>query len=207
MSRFSVKHRIFEKPRGLISADTVARSQVENELLTDRTFLKVEPTFVQSISSQRLQEAHDLWCRAAHDYCRGVAGKAPLPLAKACRRGIVPRFVEQPTAAKVLSVTHGVITSREQTLAKLGRRFREYSIERTRHLQCPADREPCWSDQVEAVALWTRLRKDFLRSLEGAPKACWTEVQPDLENLKLCGDDLREQLARCMGSRTSKTSS
>ena len=54
------------------------------------------------------------------------------------------------------------------------------------------------------MALWTRLRKDFLRSLEGAPKACWTEVQPDLENLKLCGDDLREQLARCMGSRHQK---
>ena len=68
---------MFEKPCGLLSADTVARSQVENELLTDRTFLKVDPMLVQSISSQRLQEAHDLWCRAAHDDCRGVVGKAP----------------------------------------------------------------------------------------------------------------------------------
>ena len=204
VSVFSVKHRIFEKPRGLISADTVALSQAENELLLDRTFLKVEPMFVQSISSQRLQEAHDLWCRAAHDYCRGVVGKAPLPLAKACRRGVVPRFVEQPVAAKVLSVTHGAITSREQTLAKLGRRFREYSIKRTRHLQCPVDSEPCWSDQAQALALWTRLRKDFLRCLEEAPKACWTEAQPDPGNLELCGDDLRKQLARCMGARHHK---
>ena len=39
--------------------------------------------FVQSISSLRLQEAHDLWCRAAHDDRRGV-------VAKACRRGVVP---------------------------------------------------------------------------------------------------------------------
>ena len=79
----------------------------------------------------------------------------------------------------MLSMTHQAVTSREQTLAKLGRRFREYSIKRARHLQCLADREPCWSDQAQALALWTRLRKDFLRSLEEAPRACWTEVQPD----------------------------
>ena len=100
VSIFSVEHRIFEKPRGLISVDTVARSQAENELLTDRTFLKVEAMFVQSISYQRLHEAHDLWCTADHDYFRGVVGKALLPLAKACRRGVVPRFVEQPLLRK-----------------------------------------------------------------------------------------------------------
>ena len=117
---FSEAPQFLRTPCGLASVDTVARSQAKNELLTDRTFLKVETMFVQSISAQRLQEAHDLWCRAAHDYCREAVAKAPLPLAKACRRGVVPRFVQQPFAAKVLSVTHGAVTSREQTLAKLG---------------------------------------------------------------------------------------
>ena len=126
----SVKNRICEKPREFVPVNKATLSQAESELLTDRTFLRVEPMNVQSISSHRLQEAHDLWCIAAHDYCRGVAGKAPLPLAKACRRGVVPKFVEQQVPAKVHTVTHGAITSREQTLAKLVCRFREYSIKR-----------------------------------------------------------------------------
>ena len=42
-----------------------------------------------------------MWCRAVQ-------------LSKACRRGVVARLVEQPVAAKVLSVTHGAVTSREQ---------------------------------------------------------------------------------------------
>ena len=183
VSIFSVKHRIFEKPRGLISVDTEEQSQTENELLTDRRTHVCAVHFISAPpggSRLAVQSSSRLLSRTGW------------------------QSLEQQVAAKVFSVTHGAVTSREQTPAKLGRRFREYSIERTRHLQCPADREPCWSDQAQASALWTRLRKDVLRSFQGAPRACWTEVQPDLENLKLCGEDLRGQLARCMVSRHQK---
>ena len=82
---------------------------------------------------------------------RGVVGKAPLPLARACRRGVVPRFVEQQVAAKVLSVTHGgPFPVGDKPLRNMGSVFRKLH-QANPSCQCPADTEPCWSDQAHIL--------------------------------------------------------
>ena len=97
-----------------------------------------------------------------------------------------PRFVEQPLAAKGLSVYsrdhHQSGRDPCETWAPLSGILHQANP--SSPVSC---RQRTLLERPSAGLgfLWTRLRKDFLRSLEGAPRACWTEVQPDLENLIL----------------------
>ena len=90
------------------------------------------------------------------------SSKAPLPLAEACRPGVVPRFVEQQVAAKVLSVTHGPSPVGNRPLRNLGAVLGNTPSSEPVISSVLQTENLAGATKPKALALWTRLRKDVL---------------------------------------------